>query len=403
MENNRQTHITLYTAIGKFDRVKQALIGQFANMTQEIKHLGDGKGVESFSICLKDGSEIKIDINTGKDFIEQHVHGMYNFFAQVKCENRELHQGVLNQIRVFNCVVGSTFELDKNEDRTNFIINTMFAAANDFNGIVLMPDMRLFNGNGEVIFSTEGCGDFEKYTPMGNADFIDTSAEETQSDADRKGRSIAILAEKGIPYIPHLRATVMESEARIRSSKEIARRLFAMFGVCVYCESRSSGQDWEETQKYLRRIDEILEGGLGDSLTPDERAFLAVKAPDRADLAKFGWRYECCHVLMWALGIIDDLGYPDNICNVSSMGGFIWKQESLSGFLGGVKPRGSGEILDAADLVLRYDWACVDARIKGGESPAGLNEEVVVEWHYALNWLIGANEDAGWDDIQVNT
>ena len=61
------------------------------------------------------------------------------------------------------------------------------------------------------------------------------------------------------------------------------------------------------------------------------------------------------------------------------------------------------EILDAADITLRYDWACVEARIHGKEAPASLNGGVVMERHYAFNWIIGANGGAGWDDIQPNT
>ena len=94
---------------------------------------------------------------------------------------------------------------------------------------------------------------------------------------------------------------------------------------------------------------------------------------------------------------------PDQICDVSAMGEIIWRQESLKRFLDGTKPRTRDEIMDAADLALRYDWACVDARIEQQEPPAYLNDEVVVERHYAFNWLIGAYGDAGWDDVSTDT
>ena len=61
------------------------------------------------------------------------------------------------------------------------------------------------------------------------------------------------------------------------------------------------------------------------------------------------------------------------------------------------------EILDEADLTLRYDWACVDARVKGEETPASLDGGVVMERHYAFNWLIGASDGAEWDEIQPTT
>ena len=403
MGNSNQTHITLYTLIGKFERVKKALTDHFSGMAREVTDSVDEHGEERFVIRLKDESAITININHNKEFLSQHIPGMYNFFAQVECENQKLRQGVLNQIETFNCAAGSSFELDTNEDRTNYIVNSMFAAANDINGFVLMPDMRLFTCDGKLLFSAEGKSDFDEYTPIGNADFMDSGFEETPADIARKERSIAVLEEKGIPYFPHLRAAVTEAEAKLRSPEEIARRLFAMFGVCAYCETRGAGESWEETQKYLKKINAILGGQLDDALSPEEKAFLAVKEPEENGLARFGWRYECCYVLMWALGFLDELVFPDQICDASVLGKIIWRADSLAGFLKKAKPRSKDEILDTADLILRYDWACVDARVKGQESPAGLNGEVVVEWHYAFNWLIGANGNAGWDDIQTHT
>ena len=403
MENDNQAHITLYTLIGDVGRVKKTLADKFSEMAEKVADSVNENGVESFVIRLKDDSDISLNINSNQSFIEQHIPGMYNFFAQINCENKNLHQGVLKQIQVFNCVVGAAFELSDDENRTHYIIDTMLAAAKDLNALLLMPDMRLFSSEGKLVFSAEGKSDFDEYAPIGNADFIDSRVKETEADAARKQRSIAVLEEKGIPYIPHLRAAVMESEAKPRTPEEIARRLLAMFGVCVYCEVRGGGQAWEETQKYLNKINEILGGELDSALTPEEKAFLAVKEPEQRDLAKFGWRYECCHVLMWALGIIDELGYPKQLCDVSAMGGIIWRLSSLAQFLESAKPRANDEILDAADLILRYDWACVDARINGRENPAELHDGVVVEWHYALNWLIGANENADWDDIKAHT
>jgi hypothetical protein len=64
--------------------------------------------------------------------------------------------------------------------------------------------------------------------------------------------------------------------------------------------------------------------------------------------------------------------------------------------------RPQSELLSAADLIYRYHWAVVDARLKGQEPPAGLEGAVVYERHYALNWLIGYS-GPDWDDISTDT
>lgn len=60
------------------------------------------------------------------------------------------------------------------------------------------------------------------------------------------------------------------------------------------------------------------------------------------------------------------------------------------------------QILDEADLIYRYHWAVVDARVNSKDTPAGLEGGVVYERHYSLNWLIGYM-DQEWDEITTDT
>ncbi len=72
------------------------------------------------------------------------------------------------------------------------------------------------------------------------------------------------------------------------------------------------------------------------------------------------------------------------------------------GFLKNASLRAQGEILDAADLVCRYHWAIVNARVNDREPPSGLDSSVVIERHHALNWLMGyMNQE--WDDVSTDT
>jgi hypothetical protein len=48
------------------------------------------------------------------------------------------------------------------------------------------------------------------------------------------------------------------------------------------------------------------------------------------------------------------------------------------------------------------NWACVNARVKGEAPSAGLNQSVVYERHYALNWLI-KYMDQEWDKVSTDT
>lgn len=102
-------------------------------------------------------------------------------------------------------------------------------------------------------------------------------------------------------------------------------------------------------------------------------------------------------------GVVDDLPYPSEIIDVPVLAAIFWQHKGIGGLLSKGFSRSQSEILDAADITLRYDWACVEARVHGKEAPASLNGDVVMERHYAFNWIIGANGGADWDDIQPNT
>lgn len=105
-------------------------------------------------------------------------------------------------------------------------------------------------------------------------------------------------------------------------------------------------------------------------------------------------------MLLWALSLME-LEEPDQICDASELGAIMWKNDFDSLMKKSVL-RSKEELLDMQDLVYRYDWACVDARIHHKEL-SGLDGEIIVEWHYALNWLTGADGITDWDKVVTTT
>jgi Domain of unknown function (DUF4272) len=117
--------------------------------------------------------------------------------------------------------------------------------------------------------------------------------------------------------------------------------------------------------------------------------------------AQFSWRYEAYWLMLWSLGYVDTLKRPDSICDVPKAVSFL-RENGRKEFIKKAKLRSQKEILDAADLIYRYHWATDDARINSKVAPAGLDAGVVMERHYALNWLIGYMGQE-WDDISTDT
>ncbi len=396
-----KANLTLYTVIGKPERIPEAIQKIFAPVAKEAT-VSEGQT----TLVLQDDTQITFNISHRRDrqdFIAGHTEGMANYFLQAETENEDLKTNVIRQIQCFNCVTGIVFEIDENAERTNYIINTLFDLASEINGFLLYPNMSIFNGKRQLVFSIQGESELETFAPVANADLLDEGRpEDTEADLARRERSVARLKAEGIPYLPHLRSEVGEQEARFKSREEIVQRAIALFAVAVYSEVLlSENPDRDEALSYVGKLDEIY--GVGQWLSPKENAYLANPAPEQQECIQFVWRYECCGALLWAAGITDDLPYPSEICDVPIIAQLFWQHRGVDDLLSKGYPRPETEILDAADLTLRYDWACVDARIHGKEAPAALDGGIVMERHYALNWVIGADGSAPWDEIQPRT
>jgi len=211
------------------------------------------------------------------------------------------------------------------------------------------------------------------------------------ASAERKASSEAVLHKNNVPINESLPYIEDESEALVRSKGEIAERAMALIVVAVKAE----GLEQEIVDKLVEDY------GLKNVLSPKEMEFISEKSPSYHDKTQFIWRYEAAWVLLWVLGYVDELSYPNAICNVTAAVATL-HERTKEQFVADADLRSISEILDEADLIYRYHWAVVDARIKGQPAPSALDPSVVLERHYTLNWLIGYMGQE-WDDISTDT
>lgn len=207
----------------------------------------------------------------------------------------------------------------------------------------------------------------------------------------RKARSIAILKAEGVPILETLPLLESETESKRRNTEQVALRALALCMVAV----KGEGLDQKTVEESIEKYD------LAKAFSPKELKFIQNPKPSQHDRVQFSWKYECYWVMLWALGFVDDLARPDKICDAGKAVS-IFRKLGRAEFLKKAKLRPQREILDAADLIYRYHWAVVDARVNGRQPPAGLDPGVVMERHYALNWLVGY-ADQDWDDVTTDT
>jgi hypothetical protein len=251
-----------------------------------------------------------------------------------------------------------------------------FAAAN--NGLIFQEGS-VFDSHGRLYLGKDGGRDEDATLP------------DLPSALARKVRTEEELRRRDVPVNEGLPATNADEEAVLRPAAEVARR------AVVLCAVAARGEVLERE----KAVGFLEQAGLWQEATPKEQVFLNDPQPGRQDVTQFTWRYESLWVLLWALGHVDDLGFPGAICDVPRAVRLVL-DTPIAELVGKASLRPAEEVLDALDLIYRCHWAVQDARLKGQPPPGGIEPGVVQERHYALNWLTGYRSQ-DWDEVTPDT
>ena len=213
----------------------------------------------------------------------------------------------------------------------------------------------------------------------------------------RKNHSIQHLRNLGLPVLECLPLIETVADSLRRNLHEVSVRALALATVAVKAEG-DGFEDPDTVGSFISQLVKDFE--LGSAFTPLEQAFLDSSKPTEHSRVQFTWRYECYWTLLWALGFVPEMGEPSSMCDPATAMR-IMREHGRRSFLETASLRAQSEILDEADLIYRYHWAVVNARLRG-ETVEGVDSGVVFERHYALNWLIGY-QGQDWDNISTDT
>lgn len=324
------------------------------------------------------------------------IQGMMNFFGQIEAERPLVQEKVLIKCSTLNMVIG--IETDEDIDETFF--GELLQLASALDAVIFWGGGSLLNAQGQLLLDMAGRSEVEDYTVTAHTSYLHADLQETESGKKRKARSERILAEQGIPYNANLPVRAGEEHTTIRSKEEVAARAVALCIAALKGECLGAGESAEDTAALVQEV--IDKYGAERFFSPAERDFVHQLGAEHQDVIAYSWGYEAYAVMLWALGYIDQLGAPTEICNVSQAVGHLQRKEDFAAFVADATMRGKSEIMDEADLIYRYNWVCVDSRIKEQEPPAGLIGGVAYERHRALNWLI-CYMDQDWDDVRKDT
>jgi hypothetical protein len=209
---------------------------------------------------------------------------------------------------------------------------------------------------------------------------------------ERKEKTETYLTNLNVPINPHLPLIEEESEAVIRSGQDIARRIL----ILTYLNVVQEGGDKKEIIAFLKNE------GLWNDVSEDEKELLKKTKLTKQDKINLSWRSEGVWLMLWAINKVGELEMPTTQCTINEilcrLPGFL---TSTKEFIETATVRPTAEILDMADLLYRMHWSTRQAGLDANEAPADLDDSIVYERHYAINWITYYEEN--WDDVTTDT
>lgn len=343
-------------------------------------------------------------------YIKNQVERTWGHFYEVETEDTDIKTNVLYQIKMTRgfAQIQYSYIQDEALDKRAMIADLFGQTLGELGGILLVQGeadglyCKQEEQDMELILDDSGESGLIHYLPAQVFAMTTEDGEVTEEQIERRRRSRAIIEEKFI-YVPSWYPLIeSEQECRIRTPEEIAKRAVALMSVAVYSECLlAENMTPDEAFTFIRgRMEEF---GAEEFLSPEEKIYLHNPDSTEKDRISYSWQYENLFVMEWALGLVDDLDFPDHICDVPLTVRLLKDCSTIGEILEKSTPRSAKELLDACDLIFCLDWACVDTRIHNFPAPASMDGGVVMERHKSLNWLIGAEESADWDEVSTNT
>lgn len=407
-----QNYCTIYAHELGFDTIIAQLKAFFPDATIDIEeeeehklvHVAVRKGLlgteKKFQLSYRERAKPSHQITELDSPLTNSLAGMHNFVAELESNNEEVKGLLLEKIKTLNfecAVLCSPLVRTMLTDFIEKVIQVLDAIIFAQGKVIIGKSkvQQFLDKNFNLILDVNGKCGIDHLEVNINSQYFDTPPENaTDAQLARKAASEQLLTQYQVKVNERMPVVADEADTQLRSPKEVAERVVVLAMTTAVAFGSLSG---EAALGYLAHHQ------LQKAVSPREVAFL--QNPTEELRNQETWKCECIWVLMWALGIVDELPFPDALANLNDIAAekypvgdnknphdFIERMTAL---------RSKSDILDANDLYYRLDWACVDARLTQQEITA-VHPGVVYERHYALNWLIHYRNQS-WDEVTCDT
>jgi hypothetical protein len=177
----------------------------------------------------------------------------------------------------------------------------------------------------------------------------------------------------------------------LQSAADVARRCIVLLAVVASADGRHRA----ELLPWLERE------GLLPHVSPRELILLQASSLTEAQEISGSWRIEAILPLLWALHRLPEL--PPHLDDNIRIGELMpLPLQPTAQFIAEAELRDEAVLQEEQDAVYNEHWAVRDARLHDRPPPPGLDPDVIMERHHALNWLINTSNEP-WDEVSMDT
>lgn len=370
----------------------------------------------SFSAVLDDAVSLRIRV-------KQLQPGDMDLASSIPPEAKERLQEALDIIAAFDVRLSVSVKAPEGYAITRILT----AFAEEFKGYYALNEQTLMRWDGVLLLDRDGETQINSKEPAANDDTpadkeapLNTDdASGVQEDADVAGakeepsleaaqpepeetpfqKRQKLIEEEmtrhGIPLEYSVSAQLEPTAIHLPSRDDMLKRACSLMFVSY--AARQAGAKAEGTaitriNRALERLDAAYD--LRSALTPKENAMIQQPSSARAEMLKS--RAEASATILWALGLFE-LSWPSSPCDNKALE-TLFASSSLHALAGEAAPREQEELLYQYELTTRLHSACLNLSAAQSKE-LELDQDVIYERHYALNWLLGVSGRKAWDDI----
>lgn len=369
----------------------------------------------SNNLTLRDGDmEIVIlacgpgDEGENGKYAKEQLGGVAGYVYQNKTELVEIKRNLFYHLRQCKSLLQIFYSFDSAgpaefEKKEEHIRSAIYSITEKLQGVVTFGDgLTLRDSRGRIILDKAGKSELDFYMPAERPVPEDWAKDAPAQSVERRDRSMALLRDRRVYVTPWLPLLWEKAEEPGRTVEEVCGRAAALLAVSLYSECRvGEHMSYEASKEFVAPI--IQSYGADKFFSPKEKEYLDDPGSTEQTQIQYAWQYEDLWVMEWALGLTDDLFWPDHICDVPGAVRLMKGYGDMEELLAAARLRPRAELLEQADLIYRLHWACVDARVMNMPAPQGLEAGVVMERHRALFWLAGCDDMCLWDDVDLST